>query len=105
MKTTTESVTIPLILVGVPVLGDETRFDETGDVRFEGEGDDIGRQTALDGAALLAGGRERGLEDDIGARGGGLEEGDDLLVGLARGGVGDEGQRHLILGQNRAREG
>ena len=51
-----------VVLVGIPVLGDKTRFDEAGDVRLEGEGNDIGRQTALDGAALLAGGRERGLE-------------------------------------------
>ena len=52
----------PLVLVGIPILGDQTRLDEAGDVRLEGEGDDIGRQAALDGAALLAGGRERGLE-------------------------------------------
>ena len=39
-------------------------------------------KASFDGAALLARGRERGFEDDIGAFGRGLEEGDDLLVGL-----------------------
>ena len=87
----------PLVLVGVPVLGDQTRFDEAGDVRLEGEGDDVGRQPAFHGAALLAGGGERGLELDARSLRRRLEEGDDLLVGLARGGVGDEGEGDPVL--------
>ena len=44
----------PLVLVGIPVLGDETRLHQAGDVWLEGERDDICWETALDGAALLS---------------------------------------------------
>ncbi len=90
------------VLVGAPVLGDQTRFDEAIDVRGQRESHDVGGQTALDGAALLAGGGIGGVERNPGALGRRLEEGDDLLVGLARRGVGDEGQRDILLRQRGA---
>ena len=86
-----------LELVGVPVLGDQSRFDEAGNIRRQGEGHDIRRQPALDCAALLSGRRERGVELDVRALRRRLEERHDLLVGLARRGVGHQGQGHRVL--------
>ena len=54
--------------------------------------DDVGLQAGLDGAALVAGGAEGGLEPDALALGGLLEVGDDLVVDDLGGRVGDERQ-------------
>jgi hypothetical protein len=87
----------PLVLVGVPVLGHQPRRDEAGDVRRQREGQDVGWQPGLDGAALLAGGGKRRFKLDAGALRRVLEQGDQLFIRLARGRVGDEGQRDLLL--------
>ena len=83
-----------LVLVARPVLVHEAGVDEPRDVGLERECDEVGREAGLDGAALVAGGRVRLLEVDALAGGRLLEGGDDLLVRLARGGVGDE--RELV---------
>ena len=79
-KTTTESVTMPLCVVVVPVGVDEALVDQRGHVGLEGEGDDVGGQAGLDGAALVAGGAVGLLEVDARAVRGGLEGRDDVLV-------------------------
>ena len=66
--------------------------DEAGDVGLEREADEVGGEARLDGTALLAR-RGVGLVEVEPCAGVGLLEGrDDLLVGLARGRVGDEGE-------------
>src|SRR4051794_527139 len=78
-----------------PVLGDEAGLDETVHVGGERERHDVRRQPRLDGAALIAGGAERLLEADAGARLRLAERGDDLVVDDLRRGVGDERQLRL----------
>ena len=58
-NTTTESLDDPLLRVGVPVAGDDPVLDQPGDVGRGREGDDVGRLTGVDRAALRAGGAER----------------------------------------------
>ncbi len=91
-KETTESVRMPLYSFCAPVRVDEARVDEPGDVAVECEVDDVGRQAGLDGPALLAGGAVGLLELDALALRGLLEGGNDRLVGLLRGRIGDERQ-------------
>ena len=67
-----------------------TGLHEPFDVRPQREGHEVGRQAGLHGAALVARAAVRLLELDAGAGLGGLEERDDLLVGLTWGRVGDQ---------------
>ena len=92
--TTTESVTMPL-LGAVPVLGDDVGLDQAGDVRLEREGDDVGLQPVLDGAALVARGAVGLGEGDVLALRGLLEGLDDVGVGRLRRGVRDQRELHL----------
>ena len=106
-----------LVLAGIPVGGDDSRLDEARHVRLEREGDDVGLEAGLDGAALLAGARVRLVELDPLARAG-LVEVDQLGVRLARRRVGDEangaagfalrrrvvGRRAAATGESKARD-
>src|SRR5829696_3264368 len=65
-----------LVLVGVPVLGDQAGVDQLGHVRLEGQGDDVGGQAVPDGPALVAGGAVGLGEGDALAGVGLLELGD-----------------------------
>ena len=91
-KTTTEFGDHARVLVLVPVRVDEAGVDEAGNVGLEREGDDVGRQALLDGAPLLAGGCVGLLEVEALTFWRLLEGRDNLLVGLARSRVGDEGE-------------
>jgi hypothetical protein len=71
---------------------DEAGVDQAGHVRLGGEGDVVGLLAALDGAALVAGGAEGGLEADGLALRRLVEVRDDLVVDDLRGRVRD--QRH-----------
>ena len=81
-----------LVLVLVPALVDEVGVHEPRHVGLERELDHVGRQAALDGARLLARCGVGLAEADALALGGLVEGRDQLLVGLLRGGVGDERQ-------------
>src|SRR5688572_12649607 len=83
----------PVVIVLAPVGVDEARLDQRGDVGLKREMDDVGREAFLDSAPLLAGRGVGLLEVPALAFGGVLERRDDLLVGLAGGGVGDERER------------
>jgi hypothetical protein len=78
-----------------PVLGalvDQAGLDEAVEVGLERERDDVGLLAGLDGAALVTGRAEGGLEGRAAARLGLLELRDDLVVDDLGGRVGDEGK-------------
>src|SRR3954469_24195612 len=85
-----------------PVLADEPVADETVHVGGERERHDVRRQPRLDGAALIAGGAERLLEADAGARLRLAARGDDLVVDDLRGRVRDERELGLRAAAARA---
>ena len=50
-----------VVVLRLPVVGDDPRVDEPRDVGLEREVDDVGRQAGLDRPRLVAGGAERVL--------------------------------------------
>ena len=67
-KTTTEFVTMPLYSFWFQSASTRPASTRRGDVGLEREGDDVGGQAGLDGAALLAGGGVGLVEVDALAR-------------------------------------
>ena len=94
-KETIEVVTRPSVGAVLPGRLDQAGVDQPGHVRLGGERDDVGLLARLDGAGLVAGGAERGLELDALALRRLVEVGDDLVVDDLRGRVCDERQRAL----------
>ena len=86
----------PVVVVLVPVRSDHARLDEGVHVRLEGGVEEVGRQPFLDCVPLLARGGVGLLELDACAGVGVLEHRDELLVGLTRRRVGDEGEGAAI---------
>ena len=80
----------PVVLVLVPVGGDEAGVHEPRHVGLERELDDVGRQAGLHAAALLAGRAVGLVEGDVRPGVRLLEGRDQLRVRLARRRVGDE---------------
>ena len=79
--TTTDVVQMPLVVVVLPVLGDEALVDQAGHVGLERVVHVVGLLAGHDGAALVAGGAVRALELDVLAGVGVLEGVEDALVG------------------------
>ena len=82
----------PVVLVLVPVRRDESLVDKPRDVRLERERRDVRVEAGDDCVSLVARGAVGLLERDALAVRRLVEGGDDLLVRLLRGGVGDQRQ-------------
>ena len=96
-NTTTDEVTMPLVVVLVPVLGDLAVVDQAGHVGLEREVHEVGLLAALDGAALVTRGAVRRLEGDALAVVGLLEGLEDVFVGALEDGEADHVDGLLLL--------
>ncbi len=92
-KTTTLSVTIPLVGVLLQLASTIPSSTRRVDVGREREGDHVGREPGIDGAALVAGCAVGRFDLDAAAVRRGLPERDDRVVCRFRRAVGDQGER------------
>ena len=97
-RATTESVTMPLCSSAFQSSATSPALTNRVMSGSSEKRNDVRRQPTLDRPALVAGGAEGGLELHAGPLGRRLEERDECLVSLTRGGVGDERQGDVLGG-------
>ena len=100
-KATMESLTMPLVGLFLPVVGDQAGLLDAGHVGLQRQRGDVGLEALDDGARLGAGAQVGLLEGHVLA---GLllpllaEERDQLAIGLAGRGVGAQDEGGCLLG-------